>query len=62
MTQHFLAFLILMILAVLLLFAIIITEVVSETDTSFGVYALLEGMVALLIALAFIPVYFNFHL
>lgn len=55
-----LALLILLVLAALMVLAIIITEVVAGDNVDSGVYAILEGVLAVLIAVCFIPAWFYF--
>lgn len=56
-----LALLILLVLAAILIFSILITEAVSGDDVNSGVYAILEGILALFIAVCYIPVWFYFE-
>lgn len=60
MTRHMLALLILLVLAALMVLSILIMEVVAGDNISSGVYAILEGVLAVLIAVCFIPVWFYF--
>lgn len=60
MTNHVLAFLILLGLSIALIFAILITEVVAGTDVNFAIYAILKGVLTLLLAISLIPVYWYF--
>lgn len=61
MTRHMLALLILLILAIIMIFSIIITEVVAGDGINSGVYAILEGVLAVIIVICFIPVWFYFQ-
>lgn len=60
MTRHMLALLILLVLAMIMVFAILITEVIGGDTINSGVYAILEGVLAVLIVICFIPVWFYF--